>query len=60
LNNKSVSLESSGFMFRSDSNTEDLENFAGAGIFDSFPSNEVKESFVSYSQVGDRLKLKFN
>ena len=28
---KNVLLKSSGFMFRSDSNTEDLQNFAGAG-----------------------------
>ncbi len=28
--NKSISLKNSGFIFRSDSNTEDLEGFAGA------------------------------
>ena len=34
-------------MFRSDSNTEDLEGFAGAGLFDSFPS-ETSEMFPLY------------
>ena len=33
--NKSFSLKNSGFIFRSDSNIEDLENFSGAGLFDS-------------------------
>ena len=36
-----------GYMFRSDSNTEDLEGFAGAGLFDSFPS-EPSEMFPLY------------
>ena len=35
--NKSIALKNSGFIFRSDSNTEDLEGFAGAGLFDSVP-----------------------
>ena len=35
--NKSIVLKNSGFIFRSDSNTEDLEGFAGAGLFDSVP-----------------------
>ena len=38
--NKSISLRNSGFIFRSDSNTEDLEGFAGAGLFDSIPMVE--------------------
>jgi alpha-glucan,water dikinase len=33
--NKSVKLLNSGFIFRSDSNLEDIENFSGAGLFDS-------------------------
>ena len=40
-------------MFRSDSNTEDLEGFAGAGLFDSFPS-EMAETFNLYYS-GDKL-----
>ena len=38
--NKSIALKNSGFIFRSDSNTEDLEGFAGAGLFDSVPMIE--------------------
>ena len=35
--NKSISLNNSGFIFRSDSNIEDLQNFSGACLFDSVP-----------------------
>ncbi len=38
--NKSIVLKNSGFIFRSDSNTEDLEGFAGVGLFDSVPMIE--------------------
>ena len=40
--NKSIALKNSGFIFRSDSNTEDLEGFSGAGLFDSVPMIEDK------------------
>ena len=33
--NKSLKILNSGFIFRSDSNLEDIENFSGAGLFDS-------------------------
>ncbi len=46
--NKSVGIKTAGgYMLRSDSNTEDLEGFAGAGLFDSFPS-EPSETFPLY------------
>ncbi len=48
--NKSIALLNSGFIFRSDSNTEDLEGFAGAGLFDSIPMVNDKEVRMSYSQ----------
>ena len=46
--NKSISLKNSGFIFRSDSNTEDLEGFSGAGLFDSVPMVEDHEYEVCY------------
>jgi alpha-glucan,water dikinase len=46
--NKSVVLKGSGYIFRSDSNTEDLEGFAGAGLFDSIPMNKLQEVQMSY------------
>ena len=48
--NKSIALLNSGFIFRSDSNTEDLEGFAGAGLFDSVPMVKDKEVRMNYSQ----------
>ena len=48
--NKSIALKNSGFIFRSDSNTEDLEGFSGAGLFDSVPMIEDKEEDVCYHQ----------
>ena len=48
--NKSISLKNSGFIFRSDSNTEDLKGFSGAGLFDSVPMVENQEIEMSYSQ----------
>ena len=56
--NKSISLKNSGFIFRSDSNTEDLEGFSGAGLFDSVPMIENKEVEMSYSQ--DKLFIDKN
>eukprot|EP00831_Metopus_contortus_P040797 TRINITY_DN3196_c0_g1_i3.p1 TRINITY_DN3196_c0_g1~~TRINITY_DN3196_c0_g1_i3.p1 ORF type:complete len:315 (-),score=78.26 TRINITY_DN3196_c0_g1_i3:86-1030(-) len=50
LPNKTFCLKSQGgYMFRSDSNTEDLEGFAGAGLFDSIPSASFVRHRVSYS-----------
>jgi alpha-glucan,water dikinase len=46
--NKSLSLKNEGFIFRSDSNTEDLEGFAGAGLFDSIPLNEMRKIQMTY------------
>lgn len=47
--NKSVSLRGSGYIFRSDSNSEDLPGFAGAGLFDSIIMHAPKESLLSYA-----------
>jgi alpha-glucan,water dikinase len=49
--NKSVCLRGSGFMFRSDSNSEDLVGFAGAGLFDSYPSKPTTEVPVEYGSA---------
>ena len=38
--NKPIALTSEGFIFRSDSNSEDLPGFAGAGLFDSYTMNK--------------------
>jgi len=38
--NKPMGLTAQGFMFRSDSNSEDLPGFAGAGLFDSYTMHE--------------------
>ena len=46
--NKSTALKNKGFIFRSDSNTEDLEGFAGAGLFDSIPMVEYEEVNMEY------------
>ena len=46
--NKSVALRGSGFIFRSDSNSEDLPGFAGAGLFDSIVMEEAKENVLVY------------
>lgn len=42
-------------IFRSDSNGEDLEGYAGAGLYDSVPMDEEEERVVDYST--DRLIL---
>jgi len=44
-------LKSSGFIFRSDSNSEDLEGFAGAGFFDSVPLKHMTEVKMEYCKV---------
>ena len=46
--NKSLALKNKGFIFRSDSNMEDLEGFAGAGLFDSIPIVEYEEINMEY------------
>ena len=51
--NKTISLKNSGFIFRSDSNTEDLEGFSGAGLFDSIPM--VKDTKVEMLYYSDKL-----
>jgi alpha-glucan,water dikinase len=56
--NKSLALSSSGFIFRSDSNSEDLSGFAGAGLFDSYTMNEENKFRVSYNN--ERLILNEN
>lgn len=45
---KSLGLSATGFIFRSDSNSEDLPGFAGAGLFDSYTMNDEKRFRVSY------------
>jgi alpha-glucan,water dikinase len=37
------------FIFRSDSNGEDLDGYAGAGLYDSIPVDAPSEEFVDYS-----------
>ena len=46
--NKSVKLVNDGFIFRSDSNIEDIKFFAGAGLFDSIPMKKDKEIPMKY------------
>jgi hypothetical protein len=46
--NKPLGLKSQGFMFRSDSNSEDLTGFAGAGLFDSYPMDDTTEFRIVY------------
>ena len=51
--NKGISLKNKGFIFRSDSNMEDLEGFSGAGLFDSVPM--VKDKKVEMMYYNDRI-----
>ena len=48
---KSVALRipRSTLIFRSDSNGEDLEGYAGAGLYESVPMDEEDESFADYA-----------
>lgn len=49
--NKPIELIANcGFIFRSDSNSEDLPGFAGAGLFDSYAIEEEIEQRVTYSK----------
>jgi alpha-glucan,water dikinase len=45
---KSVGLYGKGVIFRSDSNGEDLEGFAGAGLYDSFLAEEPQRRLLDY------------
>ncbi len=45
---KSVGLYGKGVIFRSDSNGEDLEDFAGAGLYDSFLAEEPEQRRLDY------------
>lgn len=47
--NKSIGLYSSGMIFRSDSNGEDLSNYAGAGLYDSVTLEDAKEVALDYT-----------
>ena len=49
--------EERGFIFRSDSNAEDLPGFAGAGLFDSFPIVDNLRRRANYSQVSKKINL---
>jgi len=48
LPSKGAALWGKGWIFRSDSNAEDLPGFAGAGLFDSFPVVQHAHSVVGY------------
>jgi len=45
-----MGLHTEGFIFRSDSNSEDLPGFAGAGLFDSFAMQEETKFRINYSE----------
>jgi len=53
LPSKGAALFGSGLIFRSDSNAEDLEHFAGAGLFDSIPVQKHRAHTIEYT--GERL-----
>jgi alpha-glucan,water dikinase len=46
---KSLGLYGKGVIFRSDSNGEDLEGFAGAGLYDSFLAEEPERRTLDYT-----------
>jgi alpha-glucan,water dikinase len=48
--NKPLGLKAKGFIFRSDSNSEDLPGFAGAGLFDSYPMHDTSEFRIAYNE----------
>jgi alpha-glucan,water dikinase len=50
---KDVGLYGRGVIFRSDSNGEDLEGFAGAGLYDSFLAEEPEHRLLDYR--GEKL-----
>jgi alpha-glucan,water dikinase len=45
---KSIGIYGKGVIFRSDSNGEDLEDFAGAGLYDSFLAEEPEHRLLDY------------
>jgi alpha-glucan, water dikinase len=47
---KSIGLYGSGLIFRSDSNGEDLEGYAGAGLYDSVLLDKPREAALDYTQ----------
>jgi alpha-glucan,water dikinase len=47
---KSIGLYGAGLIFRSDSNGEDLEGYAGAGLYDSVLLDEPREAALDYTQ----------
>jgi len=47
---KSIGLYGSGLIFRSDSNGEDLEGYAGAGLYDSVLLDNPREAALDYSE----------
>lgn len=47
---KSVGLYGRGVIFRSDSNGEDLEDFAGAGLYDSYLAEEPTQRILDYTR----------
>ncbi len=49
LPGKSTGLFGGGVIFRSDSNGEDLEGFAGAGLYDSFLAREPESRILDYT-----------
>jgi len=48
LPSKSTALLGKGLIFRSDSNGEDLPDFAGAGLYDSIPMTENRKKTIAY------------
>jgi alpha-glucan,water dikinase len=46
---KSVGLFGGGLIFRSDSNAEDLEGYAGAGLYDSVLLDDPREVTLDYT-----------
>lgn len=61
--NKPLGLHSTGFIFRSDSNSEDMPGFAGAGLFDSYPMNDTTQFRIEYYKekmiVDEKFKHNF-
>jgi alpha-glucan,water dikinase len=47
---KSIGLYGSGLIFRSDSNGEDLEGYAGAGLYESVLLEKPREAAIDYSE----------
>jgi alpha-glucan,water dikinase len=47
---KSIGLYGSGLIFRSDSNGEDLEGYAGAGLYDSVLLDKPREAALDYTE----------